>query len=222
MRTQFVNFLPLSLAASHPPRSNRWICQGCIFVFLFLYFCIARYQEAKLVELNIEHRTPRGYSTHCWLCLGFAILCAGENPFYFASKLSREVGTLLYMYDVVFLIIFAILLKEDYTIHTLTYNITLLRNPLPISKRCCDLLRTSSVCQFVVWVTWVVQLWFWTTFVILWHWAEWKWTPWWVWTIMAHWLLFYCRVCLFVWLLHLFVCLLQLAWIALSCIDFVS
>lgn len=33
-----------SLAASHPPRSNR---------------------------------TPRGYSTHCWLCLGFAILCAG-------------------------------------------------------------------------------------------------------------------------------------------------
>jgi len=47
-----------SLAASHPPRSGR-------------------YQEAKLVELNIEHRTPRGYSTHCWLCLGFAILCAG-------------------------------------------------------------------------------------------------------------------------------------------------
>ena len=48
-----------------------------------LYFCIARYQEAKLVELNIEHRTPRGYSTHCWLCLGFAILCAGENTFHF-------------------------------------------------------------------------------------------------------------------------------------------
>ena len=96
-----------------------------------MYGFIARYQEAKLVELNIEHRTPRGYSAHCWLCLGFAILCAGENPFYFASKFSREVGALLYMYDVVFLIVFAILLKEDYTIHTLTmtmtYNTTLSR-----------------------------------------------------------------------------------------------